>query len=129
MTDVSQRRFRVSTTEPFGASGAHEMLLETPSQAVKFKWLNAMKHDISKLSGFSSNRAELIVEGPLLKLQPFGAVSKTRWFKVTTKKFSYLENIRHATEANARIKNISIKTTRERTLVVRISASNASLAL
>lgn len=92
VTDVSERRFRISTTAPFGASGTHEMLLEAPSQAVKFKWLKAMKGDSSSMTGFSSNRAELIVEGPLLKIQPFGTVSRTRWFRVTTKKFCYLEN-------------------------------------
>lgn len=65
------------------------MLLEAQDSRVKQKWLNALQRDFAETVGFSSNRAELLVEGFLLKVQPFGTVSKTRWFRLSTKKFSY----------------------------------------
>jgi hypothetical protein len=42
-----------------------------------------------ELAGFDSNRAELIVEGYLTKVQPLGTTSKTRWFRITSKKLAY----------------------------------------
>lgn len=89
VTEMDKRTFRLATAEPFGASKTHEMVLEAHSPKVKQKWLSAMKTDATQFNGFSSNRAELIVECYLLKVQPFGTINTTRWFRLTAKKFAY----------------------------------------
>lgn len=65
------------------------MLLQAPNQRVKDKWLQALVIDSDARQGFSTDCADLVTEGYILKIQPFGNVSKTRWFRVNTKKFSY----------------------------------------
>ena len=89
VTELSDRRFRLATAEPFGASGTHEMVLEASSAKVLRKWMGAMMRTNTTVDGFSSNRAELIIEGPLSKIQPFGTVNTSRWFRLTNKKFAY----------------------------------------
>ena len=89
VTEMDKKTFRLATAEPFGASKTHEMVLEAHSPKVKQKWLSAMRTNTTQFNGFSSNRAELIVECYLLKVQPFGTINTTRWFRLTAKKFAY----------------------------------------
>jgi hypothetical protein len=42
-------------------------------------------------TGIPSDRAELITEGHLLKVR--GKMNRTRWFRLTTKTFSYYEKV------------------------------------
>eukprot|EP00041_Stephanoeca_diplocostata_P035541 m.1258192 g.1258192 ORF g.1258192 m.1258192 type:complete len:630 (-) comp24717_c0_seq5:2077-3966(-) len=83
---VGDKRVHVAVVEPSG-HGTTELVLECSKRAVRTKWMDALEtstHDLSRLSS-----EELIVEGPLLKLQPFGAMNRTRWVRVTTKSFAY----------------------------------------
>eukprot|EP00051_Salpingoeca_urceolata_P035912 m.31975 g.31975 ORF g.31975 m.31975 type:complete len:502 (-) comp9895_c0_seq2:273-1778(-) len=92
VTDIKGgKRFRVTTKAPFGASRNNEMLLEAGSLGIKEKWLRALSMDASETQGFSSDRAELYVEGPLVKVQPLGTSNTTRWFRVTEKKLAYFK--------------------------------------
>ena len=94
VTEIGSKTFRLNTAEPFGASQTHEMVIEADNARVMQKWLVAMKKDASLVNsvGFSSNRAELIMECYLLKVQPFGVLDTTRWFRLTTKKFAYFKD-------------------------------------
>ncbi len=83
-------RFVVATKVPFGVSAQQEMLLEAPDARIRDKWLAALARDVSTTAGFSSDRAELLAEGPLLKIARLGAANKERWFRLTTKKLAYL---------------------------------------
>jgi hypothetical protein len=93
VTEIGSKTFRLKTAEPFGASQTHEMVIEADNTKVMQKWLAGMKNDTTLVNsvGFSSNRAELIMECYLLKVQPFGVMDTTRWFRLTTKKFSYFK--------------------------------------
>eukprot|EP00043_Microstomoeca_roanoka_P028953 m.20249 g.20249 ORF g.20249 m.20249 type:complete len:577 (+) comp8840_c0_seq2:116-1846(+) len=87
--DLEGRKFKIRTRVQFGVSGKYDMLVEAPSMAAKKKWMRALVMDANDTRGFNSDHAELVVEGYLTKVQPLGTVSKTRWFRLTNKKFAY----------------------------------------
>jgi hypothetical protein len=63
------------------------MVLEVPSSQVARKWMQAFA-----APSVNAARGVLLAEGYLLKLQPFGASDKTRWFRITTTAFTYYTN-------------------------------------
>eukprot|EP00730_Choanoeca_flexa_P013695 TRINITY_DN5601_c0_g1_i1.p2 TRINITY_DN5601_c0_g1~~TRINITY_DN5601_c0_g1_i1.p2 ORF type:complete len:259 (+),score=56.80 TRINITY_DN5601_c0_g1_i1:1134-1910(+) len=83
------KKFRIHTKEPFGTTVYFEMLLEAPSLPAKEKWLTAFTTKQDDLSGFNPEFAELVIEGPLIKVKPLGQTSKKRWFRLTNKKLGY----------------------------------------
>eukprot|EP00045_Choanoeca_perplexa_P018084 m.277458 g.277458 ORF g.277458 m.277458 type:complete len:482 (-) comp17707_c1_seq1:8036-9481(-) len=86
---ADSKKFRIHTKQPFGTTVYFEMMLEAPSHEAKAQWLTAFTRKQDDLSGFNAEYAELVIEGPLVKIKPLGQTSKTRWFRLTSKKLGY----------------------------------------
>ena len=68
-----------------------EMLLEAPNVSVKNKWLHAFRREEDPSGGFRGQHGRLLAECYLVKVQPMGTTSKTRWFVLTDRHFSYFK--------------------------------------
>ncbi len=89
VAEKGPRLITITTSVPFGASQQSSMLLEAPSNAVKTKWFDCLKQDVDSITPHSYADGVLLIESYLTKLQPIGSISRSRWFTLTSKFFSY----------------------------------------
>lgn len=85
--DSGRHRFQIKLNQEIGRKkGKNELTLEAPNSRVKDRWVSALTMDLSMRQ---PNFEELIVEGYLVKVQPLCTTNTTRFFRLSTKRFSY----------------------------------------
>lgn len=93
-SDSGKCRMRVTTKRPFGKSDMLETVLETPSEAVKLRWMEAFRcFELLRMHGSAPTPREgaLVAEGYLTKVKPMGYYSQERWFVLTARRLAYFE--------------------------------------